>query len=145
MSLNLGPFAITLEHADEANLAGGICLVHSGGRYNSKKGGQIYLRELKLVIEFPSNSLMGFPSAIIRHGNLATAEGETRTSVTQYAAAGLFHWVDFGFCTSEVSAKKDPAKVQRLKNDSEGRWRRALERFSKVDKLHEDRALVFHS
>lgn len=140
----MGPSVFTVEHEDTLNLAGGICMIHSGGQYDSKKGGQLYLRQLRLVIEFPTNSTVGIPSASIRHGNIPIQKGETRTSITQYAAGGLFRWVDNGFCSSKTLAKQDPAKAQELEDESEERWRKTLKRFSKVSKLHKDRLSVFY-
>jgi hypothetical protein len=37
------------------------------------------------------------PSAVISHSNLPIQPHETRYSITQYAAGGLFRWVEHGF------------------------------------------------
>lgn len=134
-----------MEHEDTLNLASGICMIHSGGKYDSKKGGQLYLRQLGLVVEFPPNSTIGIPSAAVRHGNVPIQKGETRTSITQYAAGGLFRWVDNGFCSTKTLEKEDAAKAKRVVDGREKRWKKALDRFSKVANLHRDRLSVFYN
>lgn len=119
-------------------------MIHSGRRYDSKRGGHLYLRQLRLVIEFPPNSTIGIPSAVLRHGNVPIQEGETRTSITQYAAGGLFRWVDNGLCSTKTLQQKDAAKAQRIVDSREERWQKALKRFSKVKTLHRDRLAVFY-
>ncbi|KAJ6626308.1 hypothetical protein B0H10DRAFT_2303954 [Mycena sp. CBHHK59/15] len=37
------------------------------------------------------------PSGCVDHGNTPLQPGETRTSMTQYAAGGLFRWVAYDF------------------------------------------------
>lgn len=141
ISVNFGPSVVTLEHEDTMNLASGMCMIHSGGKYDSKRGGHLYLRQLRLVIEFPPNSTIGIPSAVLRHGNVPIQKGETRTSITQYAAGGLFRWVDNGFCSTKSLEGRDPVEAQRI---GKHRWLKALKRFSKVQNLHRDRLSVFY-
>ncbi len=143
ISVNFGPSVVTLEHEDSLNLASGMCAIHSGGQYDPKKGGHLFLRQLRLVIEFPPYATIHIPSAILRHGNVPIQEGETRTSVTQYAAGGLFRWVDYGFRTWKTLEEQDPAKARKIVNGREKRWRKALNRFSKASTLHADRLAEF--
>ncbi|KAJ7936223.1 hypothetical protein B0H13DRAFT_1571678, partial [Mycena leptocephala] len=58
VTFNLGPDTVTVEHRDSHNLAHGVCPITSAGNYNHKTGGHIYIRQLKVVIEFPSGSTM---------------------------------------------------------------------------------------
>ncbi|KAF9539372.1 hypothetical protein CPC08DRAFT_651196, partial [Agrocybe pediades] len=68
-----------------------------------------------LVIEFPAGSTILIPSGILSHSNTTISEGETRYSFTQYAAGGLFCWVENGFRKSTVHweslTKKERAKA----------------------------------
>ncbi|KAJ6622396.1 hypothetical protein B0H10DRAFT_903678 [Mycena sp. CBHHK59/15] len=96
VTFNLGPDTVTAEHRDSHNLAHGGCPITSGGDYNHKNGGHLYMRQLKVVIEFPSGSSMAILSSAVDHGNTPIAKGETRYSMTQYAAGALFRWAAFG-------------------------------------------------
>ncbi|RDX39928.1 hypothetical protein OH76DRAFT_1366997, partial [Lentinus brumalis] len=96
-TFNLGPRAVTHVHLDHLNLAFGLCAVTALGNYDYKKGGHIVLWDAKMVIEFPPGSTILLPSAIIRHSNVAIQSGETRHSLTQYSAGGLFRWTRCGF------------------------------------------------
>ncbi|KAJ3527181.1 hypothetical protein NM688_g8163 [Phlebia brevispora] len=144
ISFNLGPSVVTVEHEDSSNMAAGLCLVYSGGSYDPKQGGHLYLKQLRLVVEFPPYSAIAIPSAIIRHGNIPIQPGETRTSITQYAAGGLFRWIDYGFRTWPDLQEQAPQLAQTILADREKKWRRAVRRFSKVSELHKDRMRVFY-
>ncbi|KAJ7093334.1 hypothetical protein B0H15DRAFT_761452, partial [Mycena belliarum] len=96
-TFNLGPDVVTDEHADFNNLIHGLCGVTSGGSFDHKAGGQIYMKQIKMVIDFPSGATILLPSAFIDHGNTPIHGGDTRFSFTQYAAGGLFRWVKYGF------------------------------------------------
>ncbi|KAJ7733635.1 hypothetical protein B0H16DRAFT_1328095 [Mycena metata] len=139
--------AVTFEHCDMLNLVHGLCPITSGGVFNHKIGGHIYLKELKLAIEFPSGSTTLITSGFVHHGNTPIQENETRYSMTQFAAAGLFRWVTYGF----QSAKSLLAQVggKAIRDEYDGvpgsRWAWALDLFSKVDDLPKDRAAVFES
>ncbi|KAJ7817079.1 hypothetical protein B0H13DRAFT_1662959, partial [Mycena leptocephala] len=105
VSFNLGPTVVTDEHADLHNLVHGLCgvtsLEENGCPYNHTLGGQIYLQQIKMVIDFPSGSSMLIPSTFVEHGNTPIQTGETCLSFTQYAAGGLFRWVKYGFRTAK--------------------------------------------
>lgn len=62
---------------------------------------------------------------------------------TQYAAGGLFRWVDNGFRRAEDVAIADPALRARLDREAPGRFGRYLDLFSKLDELSADRLHVF--
>ncbi len=98
-TFNLGPRVATYPHLDHLNFAFGMCAITSLGKYDHQKGGHIILWDAKLIIEFPPGATILIPSAILRHSNVAVADGETRYSLTQYFAGGLFRWVKCGFRT----------------------------------------------
>ncbi|KAJ7039279.1 hypothetical protein C8F04DRAFT_1254984 [Mycena alexandri] len=89
--------AVTFQHCDILNLVHGLCPITSGGNFEHKLGGHIYLKQLKLAIEFPSGSTVIITSGCVDHGNTPIRQKETRYSMTQFAAAGLFRWVTYGF------------------------------------------------
>jgi hypothetical protein len=116
-----------------------------GGEFNHRSGGQIYLKQLNLVIDFPSGATVLIPSAFVDHGNTPIADGETRYSITQYAAGGLFRWVKYGFQSAKsVLASVGGAKLVAAFDGVPGsRWEWALSLFSEVDQLEADREAVF--
>ncbi len=108
----------TRHHRDYLNFRPGACPVFTVSDFDPTKGGHLVLWDLKLVIEFPSGSLIIILSALIEHSNVPISQGgygamflvivlilsnlgETRFSFMQYSAAGLFRWVDNGFCTDK--------------------------------------------
>jgi hypothetical protein len=147
VTFNCGPDAFTFDHCDFLNLSHGLCGVTSGGKYNHKRGGHLYLKQLHLVIEFPSSASMLIPSGCVDHGNTPIQPDETRHSITQYAAGGLFRWAAYGY----KSAKDLLAKAggQAVKDAFDGvpgsRWEWALGLFSKLDELEADRTTAFAS
>lgn len=97
MSFNFGPATWCYRHRDWGNLAFGVCIITSAGKFDSTRGGHLILWECGLVIEFPAGASIIIPSAVISHSNLPIQPQETRYSFTQYAAGGLFRWVERGF------------------------------------------------
>jgi len=143
VSFNFGPSVVTLEHIDFNNLPHGWCWVQSGGKYDPTTGGHLILRDLGLVVEFPPGSSILLPSGSLRHGNVPILQGETRTSITQYAAGGLFRWVHYG-CRSEKGLKaQDPRRAKEVAAERTSRWKEALALFSFIDQLQKDREDVF--
>ncbi|KAJ7120587.1 hypothetical protein C8R43DRAFT_900672, partial [Mycena crocata] len=144
-TFNCGPDAFTFDHCDMHNLAHGFCGVTSGGEFNHKRGGHMYLKQLRLVIEFPSSSSMLIPSGCVNHGNTPIEAGETRHSITQYAAGGLFRWAAHGFQTVKALLATEGGREAKEEIDGVpgARWSWALELFSKVDELESDRAAAF--
>ncbi|KAF8911113.1 hypothetical protein CPB84DRAFT_1672179, partial [Gymnopilus junonius] len=94
---NLGPQTICYPHVDSANLPFGFCAIMALGSYDPKKGGHLVLWECSLVVEFPPGSTVLIPSSILTHSNTPVSKSETRYSMMQYAAGGLFCWVDHEF------------------------------------------------
>ncbi|KAJ7079807.1 hypothetical protein B0H15DRAFT_787690 [Mycena belliarum] len=140
-TFNLPPGVVSDEHADFNNLVHGLCGITSGGNFDHKTGGQIYLKQLKFVIDFPSGATILIPSAFIDHGNTPILESESRFSFTQYAAGSLFRWVKYGFRSAKsVLASVGGAELVASFDGVPGsRWRWALDLFSKADELESDR------
>ncbi|KAJ7263031.1 hypothetical protein C8J57DRAFT_1231629 [Mycena rebaudengoi] len=103
------------------------------------------MRKLKLLIDFPAGASLIVPSAFMDHGNTPIQAGETRYSLTQYAAGGLFRWVKYGFQTAKslLSLPGGKELVASFDGVPGSRWRWALDLFSKVDELDADRCSVF--
>ncbi|KAJ7046199.1 hypothetical protein C8F04DRAFT_1248454 [Mycena alexandri] len=137
--------AVAFDHCDFLNLVHGLCPVTSAGHFNHKLGGHIYLKQMRLVIEFPSGATVIIPSGCVDHGNTPIQPGETRFSITQFAAGGLFRWVEYGFQTAKSLMAQVGGQARRDAFDGVpgSRWRWALGLFSKVDELAADRSLVF--
>lgn len=130
---NLGPNTVCFPHKDFANLAFGLCSVTALGRFDPTKGGHLVLWELGLVIEFPPGSTILLPSATVTHSNTSISEGETRYSFTQYAAGGLFRWVDNHFQTAEAFlATRTPEELVDVEEKKKGRWSFGLSLFPRL-------------
>ncbi len=117
------------------NLAYGWCAIQALGNFDPKKGGHIVLWELRLVVEFPPGALILIPSATITHSNTPVAEGESRSSFTQYMPGGLFRWVDYGYCLVEECKVKNPELYQEQLNARPYKWQRGLDLLTTVDNL----------
>lgn len=147
VTFNLGPASTTFEHVDFHNNPLGWCGITNGGRFDYTKGGHIYLKQLKLVVEFPPAATALIPSAVMDHGNTPLSPDETRYSITQYAAGGLFRWVQYGYKTAkDLLAQEDGAKLKAALDGAPGeRARWGLGLFSKVGELAADHATSFNS
>jgi len=124
---NLGPQTTCTRHFDFANLAYGWCGIAALGRFDPTKGGHLVLWELGLVVEFPPGSIVLIPSAVVSHSNTPIMPHEARYSVTQYAAGGIFRWVDCNFRTKETYLKSLKAKerAEMAEKDSQ-RWKEGV-------------------
>ncbi|KAJ7167289.1 hypothetical protein C8R43DRAFT_877332 [Mycena crocata] len=144
-TFNCGPDAFTFDHCDFHNLPHGFCGVTSGGDFDHKRGGHMYLKQLRLLIEFPAAASILIPSGCINHGNTPIAPGETRHSITQYAAGGLFRWAAYGFQTAKALLATEGGKEAKERFDGVpgARWSWAMGLFSKIDELEGDRAAAF--
>jgi hypothetical protein len=131
-TVNFGPRAITVPHLDHFNDPALMCFINSLGDFDPKLGGHLVLWDLKLVIEFPPGSVIGIPSSLLRHSNLPIQPGERRASFTQYAAGGLFRWVDHGFNTLE---RCDPELRKALSAENVNRFERGLGLFTTLDEF----------
>lgn len=135
-TVNFGPVTCTFDHVDPANLPFGLCAVTALGSFDHTRGGHLVLWHLKLIIEFPAGATALLPSAVLRHSNIATQPGETRYSLTQYGAGGLFRWVDQGMQPTaaymgSLSGKEWEAEMKR----SAARWQEGIKLFSKLTSL----------
>lgn len=97
VAFNFGPRVVTKPHRDHLNLAYGWCSITALGKFDHTAGGHLVLPDLKLAIEFPAGSTVLVPSAALTHHNLPIAYHETRRSITQYSAGGIFRWMSYGF------------------------------------------------
>jgi hypothetical protein len=135
-SFNLGKQVTTYPHRDEKNLAQGWCSITALGRFNADLGGHLVLWDFGLVIRFPPGSTILIPSALFVHSNTSIQPDETRNSIVQYAAGGLFRWVERGFMSEKdwfsQATKKD---LLEDKGKQGCRWAEAAEMFTKVDDL----------
>ena len=138
-AFNFGPNVWTFKHRDVKNCPFGFCAIQSLGRFDPTKGGHIILWELGLIIEFPPGSLILIPSATITHSNVPVAEGEERASFTQYAAGGLFRFVDYGFCTEIDLKERDYDRYIKMREAKPDRWQAGLDLLTKLQDLWPDR------
>ncbi|KAJ7259468.1 hypothetical protein C8J57DRAFT_1515536 [Mycena rebaudengoi] len=145
VTFNCGPTTATYQHKDFKNRGGFWCAITSGGIFDHTKGGHLYLRQFRLVVEFPSGSTTLIPSATVDHGNTPLQPGETRCSVTQYVPGALSRWVQYGFRSGK--SLLNTAEGREFKASVDGvpgeRAARALSLFSKETELAADRAVVF--
>jgi hypothetical protein len=146
-SFNCGPRTVSLDHTDFNNLSHGLCALTALGAYDHTLGGHLILFGLKLAIQFPAGSTALIPSGCMDHGNTPIGEGETRLSIAQYAAGGLFRWVAYGFQSVKSLLKTKAGKKLKIKIDkgTGERWREGLAMFSTVGGLQADAEDVFGS
>ena len=91
------------------------------------------LKDLGLVVEFPPGTTILIPSTLITHSNTPIRSHEIQYSIVQYAAGGLFRWVENRFMTDaawEEAASKE--QMDHREDDKKQRWERA---FTKLDEL----------
>ncbi|KAF7293734.1 hypothetical protein HMN09_01168600 [Mycena chlorophos] len=96
-TFNFGPQTVTIPHLDLLNLAWGWCFITALGNFDPTKGGHLILWDLKRFIRFPPGATIAIPSALLRHSNVSIQQDEIRYSFTQFAAGGLFRFVENGF------------------------------------------------
>lgn len=142
-TFNLGLKVETVEHCDYKNKANGWLAVTAVGKFNPEKGGHLILRDFGLVIEFPPGSTILFPSAIVQHGNVPIRPGETRMSITQFAAGGLFRYADYGYRTERVLREQDPNLWQTIYRQRIHSWDNVVRLYSHVNELDDDRDNIF--
>ncbi|KAJ7712321.1 hypothetical protein B0H16DRAFT_1342676, partial [Mycena metata] len=145
VTFNLGPQSVTFEHVDHLNRPFGWCVITNNGDFDYKHSAHLYLKQLKLVVEFPLAATAAIPSAVVEHGNTPLAPTETRYSITQCAAGGLFRWVKYGFRTAKQLLKQKGGLGWKAACDGAPGERHAagLNLFSKVDELAADHVACF--
>ena len=94
---NFGRETCTRPHTDSMNLAYGLCAITPLGQSDYRKGGHLVLWDLGIISEFPPGTTALIPSAAITHSNTLVSMEETRYSVTQFTAAGLFQLAENDF------------------------------------------------
>ena len=135
-SFNLGEQSTSFPHTDDGNLAQSWCSISPLGNFDPKNGGHLVLWDFGLVIDFPPGSTVLLPSALIKHSNTPIQAGEKRYSIIQYAAGGLFRWVEHGFMSEndwEAKVSNEERGAYELKEKS--RWNAAAEMYTKIDQL----------
>lgn len=83
---------------------------------------------------------MLIPSGCAEHGNTPVGMDETRLSIAQYAAGGLFRWVSYGFQSAKTLLKTAAGRqLKKTIDKGDGvRWREGLAMFSTLDGLQGD-------
>ncbi len=145
ISFNLGPATTALDHLDHGNFSSGMCALTALGNFNPKTGGHFIFFPFRIVAEFPPGSTIIIPSACLNHGNTPIQDGEIRMSIAQYAAGGLFRYVEYGFATAKSLLASVAGKVKKAEIDMKTgeRWRLGLNLFSKHKELAKDIADVY--
>ena len=78
-----------------------------------------------------SSVVTSLPSALLTHSNIPIEEGETRYSIVQYSAEGLFRWVYNGFKSDkDFMASASPEQKVKREEDQKNRWFKALSMFT---------------
>ncbi|KAF7972612.1 hypothetical protein HWV62_17434 [Athelia sp. TMB] len=139
-TVNFGPNATCYDHLDYANAAAGWCSITSAGSYDPRHGGHLILFDIKTVVQFPPGATILIPSSVWRHGNTPIQPGETRVGMTQYAAGGLFRWVDNGFMRAKDTSEEAQA---RMRAEAPTRFNSLLKLYSTLESLVSDRISVF--
>lgn len=85
------------------------------------------LWDFGLVVDFPAGSTVLIPSAIVVHSNTMIKSSETRFSIVQYVAGGLFRWVENGYSTQDHNSKEGW--------EQNGQWEKAIKMFSHISDL----------
>ncbi|KZP05964.1 hypothetical protein FIBSPDRAFT_765144, partial [Athelia psychrophila] len=140
-TVNFGPSAVCYDHIDFGNAAAGWCAITAAGNYDPKHGGHLILFDIDKIIEFPPGSTILIPSSVMRHGNTPIREGEMRVSMTQYAAGGIFRWVDNGFVKQDATSEEVKA---RMAASAPGRFEKLIGLYSTLESLDADRKSVFY-
>jgi hypothetical protein len=135
-TFNLGGNAATYPHLDKMNLTQSWCSVTALGTFEPDYGGDLVLWDFGLTIRFPPGSTVLLPSSLLVHSNASIRQGETRYSIVQYAAGGIFRWADNKFRTErkrlEGAAEDDIASRGEKERQ---RWSSATKMFSKIEDL----------
>jgi hypothetical protein len=135
-SFNLGEQTASFPHRDVANLAQSWCSITPLGNFDPEKGGHLVLWDLGLVVEFPAGSTILIPSALVVHSNTAIQPQEKRFSIVQYAAGGLFRWVQNGCMTDKTLKEMEGCFEAEAQGESQGtRWAEAMDMFTKIEDL----------
>jgi hypothetical protein len=136
-TFNLGENTVTHPHLDKMNLAQGWCSVTALGSFNPDFGGDLVLWDFGLTVRFPPGSTILIPSSLLVHSNASIKQGETRLSIVQYAAGGIFRWADNNYLTEReclVKATEEDRASREVRQKN--RWENATKMFSKIEDLN---------
>ncbi|PPQ84824.1 hypothetical protein CVT26_012064 [Gymnopilus dilepis] len=136
-AVNCGPKAWTCRHRDSMNLPFGACAITALGKFDHRTGGHLVLPDLKLIIEFPVGCVILIPSATLVHANIPIQDHEFRASFTQFAAGGLFRFVENDFMTEKALKRKDKKRYKLACVEKATRWAMGLNMLSKLSDLVE--------
>jgi hypothetical protein len=135
-SFNLGKQTASFPHLDQKNLAQSWCSITPLGDFNPNFGGHLVLWDFGLVIRFPAGSTVLIPSSLMVHSNSPIQPGETRYSIVQYAAAGLFRWVHNGFKSDKDRlAGAGDKELGEFRREKEERWKVAVGMYTRLSEL----------
>jgi hypothetical protein len=135
-SINLGKQTVTYPHTDNCNLSHSWCSITPVGNFRHEDGGHLVLWDFGLFIDFPAGATILIPSALVVHSNTALkSEEETRYSLVQYAAGGLFRWVESGFMTQKDRQSSLPQGLDQEVQDR--RWSKAIDKFTHISEIEE--------
>ncbi|KAF7305331.1 hypothetical protein HMN09_00785000 [Mycena chlorophos] len=134
-TLNLGPRTATWPHLDLLNLAWGWCFITALGWFDPRRSALLVLWDLKLLIEFPPGSTIAIPSAFLRHSNTSLQRNETRYSLTQFSAGGLFRYVENGFMLQDAAWGRmtEAEKEAKIREDID-RFEKGLQMYTRYEK-----------
>ncbi|KAJ2913949.1 hypothetical protein MD484_g6468, partial [Candolleomyces efflorescens] len=137
-AFNFGPQVCCKGHRDSSNYPSSMCAIQALGRFNPKRGGHLYIKELKIFIQFPASSTILLPSALLTHGNTPVQDGEVRLSFTQFCPGGLIRWVDNDFQTQKRLQKRlSKAEFAERMKMKETHWEEGLARMPTLGQLQE--------
>lgn len=103
--MNFGPNGTTRLHTDHLNRVRGLCAVYPLGPFDHRRGGQLILWDLKVIVDVPPGNLVLLPSALLLHGNVSLVDGDKRAALVLFSAAGLFRWVHNGMMSDKEFAE----------------------------------------
>ncbi|KAK7436102.1 hypothetical protein VKT23_019304 [Stygiomarasmius scandens] len=136
LTVNFGPRTRTFVHTDAKNTAHGMCAITALGDFNYKLGGHLILWDLKLFIEFPPGSTILIPSALLLHSNCPIDAHETRYSITQYTAGGIWRWLEDGGRTEgDINLHGTAEEQKELQERREGRREVMIDMFSTLKEI----------
>ncbi len=136
-AFNFGGSVWTFKHRDILNCPYGWCAITALGRFDHTRGAHLILWELKLFIQFPHAATIFIPSATLTHSNTPPAEGDSRTSFTQFLAGGILRWVDNGFRTEKEMARQDLAAYANMQKGKASWWEMGLGLLSTLGEILE--------
>ncbi|GAW01128.1 hypothetical protein LENED_002707 [Lentinula edodes] len=131
-TFNLGPLSFSPPHMDPDNRASSWCANTNTGPFDPDKGGHLVLWDLGLIIRFPPDSTILFPSALITHSTIPIQAHETRYAMIQYSSGGLFRWRNNGF-QSDKSFLEHATAEERAEREASraSRWKLGLQKFTR--------------